>query len=168
MSLPQPGAAAPDESALFLAYLDHFRSEIGRKVADLDESALTTSRLPSGWTPAELVEHLVHMERRWLVWGFLGEEVPTPWGDQGDDGRWTTDRPIQELLDALDAAGRRTRAIVMSHSLPATATPGGRFIDDAPLPTLLAILFHVLQEYARHTGHLDVVRELIDGTIGEE
>lgn len=44
--------------------------------------------------------------------------------------------------------------------------PGGRF-DPAERPTLIWILFHLLQEYARHLGHLDVVRELADGRIGE-
>ena len=49
----------------------------------------------------------------------------------------------------------------------ASAVPGGRFPAGAARPTLAAILFHVLQEYARHAGHLDVVRELIDGHTGE-
>lgn len=166
MKLPEPGESTSGAS-LFATYLDYFRSEIRRKTSDLDASSLTISRLPSGWTAAELVAHLVHMERRWFVWGFLGEQVDSPWGDQGADGRWTTKTPVGELLDALDSGGERTREILETHPLATPAAVGGRFTSDEPAPTLLAIAFHVLQEYARHTGHLDVVRELTDGTTGE-
>lgn len=166
-SLPEPSASAEDPASTFLEYLDYFRAEVRRKVTGLDQDALIRSRLPSGWSPSELVSHLAHMERRWLVWGFLGERVESPWGDQDETGRWTTDQRLVELLAALDEGGRRTRSIVSSHGLLDHSIPGGRFAEAAPTPTLLAILFHVTQEYARHTGHLDVARELIDGVTGE-
>lgn len=166
MKLPEPGSST-SESALFAGYLDYFRSEVRRKTADLDDADLVTSRLPSGWTAAELVSHLAHMERRWFVWGFLGEPVESPWGDQDADGRWTTATPIGELLDALDRGGTRTSGILATHRLTSLAAVGGRFSAESPPPNLLTIAFHVLQEYARHVGHLDVVRELIDGTTGE-
>ena len=167
MKLPEPGPDAVDPAEKFLEYLDYFRSEVRRKVADLDGSDLHDSRLPSGWSPAELVSHLRHRERRWFVWGFLGEDVGEPWGDHDESGRWTTTGPIDEMLDALDAGGVRVREIVASNDLLDVASGDGRFADGTPPPTLLAILFHVMQEYARHTGHLDIVRELIDGTTGE-
>jgi hypothetical protein len=51
---------------------------------------LRASRVPSAWTPLELLQHLALMERRWFVWGFLGEPVDDPWADSGGDaeGRW--------------------------------------------------------------------------------
>lgn len=165
-SLPEPSACPTDPATAFLAYLDYFRAEVRRKTSDLGVSS-TTSSVPSGWTPAELVSHLVHMERRWLVWGFLGEQVVRPWGDEDASERWRTDQPLDELLDDLDKGGHRTHTIVGSHSLSDLATPGGRFPVGQPLPTLLSILFHVMQEYARHMGHLDIARELIDGVTGE-
>jgi uncharacterized damage-inducible protein DinB len=166
MNLPEPGSSTA-EADLFASYLDYFRSEVRRKTADLDDSDLTASQLPSRWTAAELVSHLVHMEQRWFVWGFLGEQVESPWGDQDAAGRWTTTTPLAELLDALDRGGRRTTEILATHPLTKQAASGGRFNGEDPPPNLLGIAFHVLQEYARHTGHLDVVRELIDGTTGE-
>nr|WP_231921477.1 DUF664 domain-containing protein [Micromonospora auratinigra] len=63
--------------------------------------------------------------------------------------------------------GDRTRRIVESTPPDTPAALGGRFTDPARRPTLVAILLHVLQEYARHAGHLDVVRELTDGRTGE-
>jgi uncharacterized damage-inducible protein DinB len=167
MKLPEPGPDAVDPAGKFLDYLDYFRSEVRRKVADLDGPDLHASRLPSGWSPAELVSHLAHMERRWFVWGFLGEDVGDPWADHDEAHHWKATGPVDEMLDALDAGGVRVRAIVTSHGLLDVASTGGRFADGTSPPTLLAILFHVMQEYARHVGHLDIARELIDGTTGE-
>ncbi len=166
--VPQTGVARTNTAAAFIEYLDFFRAEVRRKCSGLDDTALTTSHVPSGWTLPELVEHLVHMERRWLVWGFAGEQVPDPRGDRDADGAWITDRPIDALLDALDAGGRRTTSIIETHELTDIATPGGMFTVDDALPTLLSVLFHVSQEYARHLGHLDIVRELIDGLVGDD
>lgn len=166
-SLPEPSASTVDPVTALLDYLDYFRAEIRRKVIGLDKRDLCTSRLPSGWTPLELIAHLVHMERRWLVWGLLGEAVTAPWGDQNDDGFWHTDLDVTILLDLLDDGGRRTSAIVRSHPAGGHAASGGRFPEGEAAPTLLAILLHVEQEYARHTGHLDIVREMCDGLTGE-
>ncbi|GAA1988796.1 DinB family protein [Isoptericola halotolerans] len=141
-----------------------------RKLDGLTEAELRTSRLPSGWTPMELLIHLVHMERRWFVWGFLGEQVPDPWGDHADgvpDGPWQVPDGVTaaELVAALHAGGRRTQAVLADHDLAERGAVGGRFTADPP--TLTWICFHVLQEYARHAGHLDVARELADGDLGE-
>jgi uncharacterized damage-inducible protein DinB len=168
--LPSPLTASSDPAEAFIAYLDFFRDAARSKVADLDDAALRSSRLPSGWSPAELISHLVHMERRWLVWGFLGEPTDDPWGDHegGDEsGRWASDQSIDELLAALADVGRRTTETVSNHSLLDRAATGGRFPSGEDTPTLVAILFHVTQEYARHLGHLDITRELIDGATGE-
>ena len=88
LPLPEPSTSLADPAQLLLRYLDFFRSEILRKLDGLRDAELRQSRLPSGWSPLELLSHLVHMERRWLVWGFAGEHVAEPWGDQGPDGRW--------------------------------------------------------------------------------
>jgi len=157
------------EATLLLGYLDLFRSTVADKVDGLREPDLRRSILPSAWTPLELVQHLVFMERRWLVWGFLGEPVADPWGDNDESGRWQVgpDESMGSLLDALRAGGRRTREIVEGASLADVAQRGGRFAVEGAAPVLERILLHVLQEYARHTGHLDVVRELLDGEVGE-
>jgi uncharacterized protein DUF664 len=59
------------------------------------DDELRTSRLPSGWAPLELLKHLVHVERRWLVWGFEGEPVDDPWADERDGRRHV---PVEENL----------------------------------------------------------------------
>lgn len=165
----EPDDQSGDAKQLLLGYLDYYRSVVARKVDGLSEADLRSTRLPSGWTPLELVKHLVYMERRWLEWGFLGAPVEDPWGDRGPDDRWAVaaDESPADLLARLHAGGERTRRIVEAASLPDLAAAGGRFGEDEPPRTLAWILFHVLQEYARHAGHLDIVRELIDGSVGE-
>ncbi|WP_320069794.1 DinB family protein [Micromonospora sp. RTGN7] len=167
LPLPEPGPSS-DVPAFFLTYLDFYREAVADRLAGLTDAQARSARVPSGWTPIELVRHLTFMERRWLVWGFLGEPVPDPWGDRVD-GRWHVgpDETVADVVAALRRSGTRTRSIVGGAALDAPAALGGRFTDPAARPTLAAILFHVLQEYARHAGHLDVVRELIDGRTGE-
>ena len=60
---------------VFLGYLDYFRSQIVTRLRALPEAELRASRLPSGWTPLELVNHLTYVEMRWLEWGFEGVPV---------------------------------------------------------------------------------------------
>lgn len=160
LPLPEPDGSVTDPVARIVEYLDHFRSEVRRQASGLDPEQLNQSVVPSGWTVPELVEHLAHMERRWIVWGFLGEDVADPEGDRDADGRWVTTRSLTEIFDALDEAGRRTRETVATHDVLDVAAVGGLFGDGDERPTLLAILFHVLQEYARHAGHLDIACEL--------
>jgi hypothetical protein len=157
---------AADPSAHLRAQLDFYRSAVLSKLDGLDDAALDTAVVPSGWTPRQLLAHLVFMERRWFVWGFLAEQVDDPWGEQVD-GRWSTDESAAALSERLLAGGRSTSEILRDHPLDEPAATGGRFPADEPPPTLLTIAFHVLQEMARHAGHLDVVRELIDGSTGE-
>jgi uncharacterized damage-inducible protein DinB len=181
-SLPEPGESA-DVAGLFLTYLDFYRAEVVRKVAGLPDAVARERRAPFGWSPLELLNHLVHMERRWFVWGFAGEAVDDPWGERDHDDRWAVGRDVglDDLRAALDAGAERTRAIVTAAPLDQSARPGGRFGpgdpsaerhggdgEDGGPPRLAAILFHVLQEYARHCGHLDIVRELADGLTGED
>jgi hypothetical protein len=85
---------------LLLGYLDFYRSVIARKLHGLTEPQLRSSRLPSGWTPLELVNHLVHMEARWIRWGFAAEQLPEPWGDEDQSGRWRV-RPQQTTAELL-------------------------------------------------------------------
>jgi hypothetical protein len=165
---PEP-ASTPDLRGLLLDYLDFFRGVVAGKLEGLSDADLTRSVVPSGWTPSGLVHHLVNVERRWLEWGFLAEPVDNPWRDAAEDGGWVTvELPVPDLRALLDDAAMRTRAIVEAHALTEVARVGGRFSDVESAPQLQWILLHLLQEYARHTGHLDIARELVDGQTGEQ
>jgi uncharacterized damage-inducible protein DinB len=152
---------------VFLSYLEFFRNGIITRVAELPDSEVRSSRLPSGWTPLELAKHLTYVERRWLEWGFEGVDVDDPWGDRRDD-RWFVDETEsrEDVLDELRARGATSEAIILSHDLDTVGQPGPRWHGE-PEPTLERILFHLLQEYARHLGHLDIVMEISGGPVGE-
>jgi uncharacterized damage-inducible protein DinB len=164
---PEPTTPAPSRAEVFLTYLDYFRSQLVDKLQNLPDSELRSSRLPSGWAPIELLKHLTYVEMRWLEWGFEGRDVTDPWGDQRDD-RWyvAPEETLGDLVAALRARAARTRAIVESHDLADIGQPGPRW-DGADPASLERVLFHLLQEYARHIGHLDIVAELADGQTGE-
>ena len=168
----EPHKHGPSGAERWADYLDWVRDDIIEGVLGLPPAERTASRLPSGWSPVELLSHLLHMEQRWFVWGFLAEEVPDPWGDwnvddpSADSGSagvtpaWHVDEGVaaEDIATALRAMGRRTRETLRTHDLAERARVGGRFTDDPP--TLEWICFHVLAEYARHAGQFDVVREL--------
>jgi uncharacterized damage-inducible protein DinB len=167
MELPEPTEPRADRREVLLEYLEYYRSTVRQKVSGLSDADLRTSRVPSGWTPIELVKHLLNVERRWILWGFEGVEVAEPWAEERDE-RWYAgpeDR-VEDLLQVWEAGGQHTREVVMSHSLEDVGAPSDRWEGEAP-PPLERVLLHLVQEFARHAGHLDIVRELADGSAGE-
>jgi len=159
-----------DPADLLPAYLDFYRDALLTKLDGLPEADLRRSILPSGWTPLELLNHLTHVERRWLEWGFRAEQVSAPWGDSHPQtGRWHVgaDETYDSVRASFLAQCERSRTIVADSDLGDRARVGGRFETADAAPYLSWILFHLLQEYARHVGHIDVVRELLDGSTGE-
>lgn len=170
----EPPKSGPAGAQRWIDYLDWVRGDLATTVLSLPPAEQRSSRLPSGWTPLELLSHVLHMEQRWFVWGFLGEQVAEPWGDWSTDEPWLSDdsdetRPAarwvvrdevtaESLAARLEDVALRTRGVLQDFPLDAPAATGGRFAEDPP--TLEWICFHVLAEYARHAGHLDIAAEL--------
>ena len=167
VSFPSPSQPAGSRAEVFATYLDYFRSRLVSKLHALPADALRESMLPSGWTPIELLKHLQFVEMRWLEWGFEGHQVADPWGD-GVGDRWHVgdDETLDDLVSALADQAGRSRAVIGGHDPAETGQPGERW-DGADPATLERICFHLLQEYARHVGHLDIVCELAAGQTGE-
>ncbi|MBB5953553.1 RimJ/RimL family protein N-acetyltransferase/uncharacterized damage-inducible protein DinB [Saccharothrix tamanrassetensis] len=163
----EPATDIADPTRLVLEYLDFYRDTLLRKLAGLSDEELRTSRVPSGWSPLTLVKHLAHVELRWMRWYFRGEDVEHPRGNPAvDDAEWTVEDgdTTESIRDFYLAQCARSREITAAAGLSDRAA---RWTwDGAPTPTLAWILFHMLQEYARHVGQLDVVRELTDGVTG--
>jgi len=166
-NVPSPTTPLASRAEAFLTYLDFFRNSIIERIEKLPESELRHSHLASGWTPLELAKHLTYVERRWFVWGFECLDVGDPGGDERD-GRWhvAESETRDEVLAALLVQGGRSREIVEGSSLENVGQPGERW-NGASEPTLERILFHLLQEYARHLGHLDIVLETVNAETGE-
>ncbi len=153
------------EKAALCEFLEYQRVSIRAILADLDLASLRTPVLPSGWSPLGLVEHLGHAERHWFQEVFRGSVEPLPWPDENTPLR-TTRSPSQVLgfyRDQCDISD----AIIAEE--PLSATPAGRHPDEtlaSQTTDLRRIVLHVIEETARHAGHLDAVRELIDGRTG--
>ncbi|WP_216586964.1 DinB family protein [Streptomyces brasiliscabiei] len=171
---PESAAEPPDHLTdpreLAVAYLDYYRAALLRKLDGMSEEDLRTSRLPSGWVPLALLKHLAFVERRWFRWGFAAEQVDPIWGEEDPDThQWQVG--AEESTEAIRALFldecARSREIVAAAALQEAARSGGGFNPPDHHPALIWILFHMLQEYARHVGQLDVVRELADGATGE-
>lgn len=167
-SEPEPGLGGELEYAA--AYLRFYRETVLEKCRSLDDASLRRAAVPSEWTPLELLRHVVYVERRWVVWGFLGEAVPDPWGDHLDgepEGRWfvPAETTLDELAAMMAAVAERTEEVLASRRPTDPAALGGRFRSDPP--DLRWICFHLLQEYGRHVGHLDIAVELAGGHTGE-
>ncbi|MFC6014637.1 DinB family protein [Plantactinospora solaniradicis] len=166
--LEGPAVGVSDPHELLLGYLDWYREALMRKIDGLPEARLRATVPPLGWSPLGLVKHLGWVERRWLRWGFDAEDVEA-WPPGGDDAEWRVgdDESTADVLAAYRDEVRRARALATGADLGDSARVGGRFKTPEQAPSLGRILFHLLQEYARHVGHLDIARELIDGTTGE-
>jgi uncharacterized damage-inducible protein DinB len=164
---PEPTTPAASRTEVFGRYLAFFRATLAEKLRALPAGELRASRLPSGWTPLELLKHLTSVEMRWLEWGFEGAAIADPWADQRD-GRWyvAPEETLDGLLAELDRRAARSDVIISRHDLDEAGAPGERW-DGEPPATLERVLFHLVQEYSRHLGHLDIVVELAGGPVGE-
>ena len=158
--MSEPSTQLSDPQELLAGYLDYYREEILRKLDGFPGPEV--SRVPSGWTPLALLKHLAYMERRWFVWDFAGERVEDPWGDRDEDESLVATESFEELKDFYLAQCERSRQIVAKARPSDLASRIGRFQPPEEPPTLGWIMFHVLEEYMRHAGHLDIARELAE------
>lgn len=165
--LGEPGTEISDPAELLLGYLEWYRDAVMRKIADLSDAQLRAKVEPLAWSPLGLIKHLGWVERRWMRWGFAAEDVLAclPGGDEAEWG--ISDESTTAIMSAYLAEVERSRALSAGMNLNQSAAVGGRFKSRELAPSLGRILFHLLQEYARHVGQLDVARELIDGETGE-
>jgi hypothetical protein len=110
------------------------------------------------------VSHLRWVEYSWFQVVLLGEQDHGPWTEEDPDRemRIAVEVPIAQLLDEYEEQCARYRDLVASLDLD---TPSKRPVSGRPV-TLRWILFHLVEETARHNGHLDILRELADGVTG--
>ncbi|MGN9836568.1 DinB family protein [Nonomuraea sp. H19] len=159
--MSEPSRQLSDPGELVAAYLDHYREEILRALEEFPDPEV--SRVPTGWTPLALLKHLAYMERRWFVWGFAGEPVEEPAGDRDAEGRLIASESFDEIKKFYLAQCERSRQIAAQGRMSDVGSRIGWFAPPKEPPTLAWIMFHVLEEYMRHAGHLDIARELAEG-----
>ncbi len=152
----KPPRSSGDEREVLMTLLQYQRESLVRKVIGVDEAAAHQSPVASGTTLLWLVRHLANAERLWIIHRFAGGEKPSP-----------MPATSQDTVDAALTAYRQTWADVDA-VIAATPTLDEVSViaDDSGHLTLRWILAHLLEETARHAGHADILRELIDGVTG--
>jgi uncharacterized damage-inducible protein DinB len=160
---------SPRGPATLLASLQSQRRHVLGSLEGLDDDALRRTVLPTGWSLLAMVRHLTFdIERFWFEAVVAGDqamidEVAAAAPDHG----WLVpdDQPASAVLDAYRQAAERSDAIVTARALDtAPAWWPTELFGTFRLDTLEEVLVHVIAETACHAGHLDVARELLDGT----
>lgn len=157
-----------DERTMLGSYLDHHRATVRLKCAGLDDDLARQAPLPSElMTPIGLVSHLRWVEHYWfdVVLGGATNEAPyVPEGSHPDaDFIVPAGVSLAETLDAYDAQCERSRGVVAGLDLDSEVPIGTK----GKVVSVRHVVLHLIEETARHNGHLDVIRELIDGVTGE-
>ena len=154
------------EKSVLHEFLAYQRVSVLEIISGLSDDVLRTPVLPFGWMPLGLVEHLAHAERHWFQEVVTGSAEPMPWPD-GDCPPLTTLRSSAVVLEFYREQCALSDRLIAATAL--TAVPVGRHPDE-PLASqttdLRRIILHMIEETARHAGHLDAARELIDGRTG--
>ncbi len=157
---------APEKEAL-AATLDFHRATIKWKIEGLSLEDAVRSMTPTGTKLLGIVKHLAYVERWWFQDNFLGRDCTYPWSESGDmeaDFKIEPGETIESIGALYDAECEVSRRIVEEASLDDVAVRARRRTGGHP--TLRWIMLHMIEEVARHNGHADILRELIDGQTG--
>jgi len=153
----KPPRLAGGEPETLRALLCYQRESLVRKVAGVDDAAARWSPVGTGTSLLWLVKHMARAEVTWILYRFAGQDVAVP----GDE---------PEPADTLAAATAAYRQVWQRADAVAFA---GASLDELcrrpeaePPVSLRWVLMHLLEETARHAGHADIIRELIDGRTG--
>jgi hypothetical protein len=162
---PDPPAVADERTALG-AWLDFHRATLLMKLDGLGDEQLRRSVVPSGTSLLGLVKHLTETEHGWFVneYGQLGEDPLFETEDDPEAGfRIEPHETTAAIVDSYVAMCERCRSIVAAAPSFDQTVPNHRRgrID------LRRIMIHMIEETARHNGHADIIRELIDGVVGD-
>jgi len=156
-----------DERSTLSVMLDYTRATVRAKCEGLSDpdarvAPLATSPLT---TIAGLVSHLRWVEHWWFQVMFLGAQDEGPWTDEDPDAemRLALQVPLATLLDEYDEQAERYRQMVSSTDLEALSE---RTISSGQRVTFRWVLLHLVEETARHNGHIDLLREMADGVKG--
>ncbi|MEV7969574.1 DinB family protein [Sphaerisporangium sp. NPDC088356] len=157
-----------DERTVLTTLLDYTRATVHAKCEGLSEEHARSAPLPGSplMTMSGVANHLRWVEYFWIQVRLLGEEDLGPWTDEDPDRemRIAVDMPLARILSEYEEQCARYRELVASLDLDTVAKNPLR---DGTHVTLRWILHHLIEETARHNGHLDILREMADGVTGD-
>ena len=155
------GSTAADERTMLAGYLAWHRSVFLRKCAGLTGKQLAEwSVPPSSLSLLGLIRHMAKVERIWCRIRFAGQEVPRLFPRRDEDFDEADPEQAQDAYTLLVEEQRLAEEAIASAHLDDT------FVHDGQTFSVRFLYLHLLQEYARHNGHADLLRERIDGVTG--
>jgi uncharacterized damage-inducible protein DinB len=170
---PEPPLAA-DEAATLLGFLEFLRATLAWKCAGLDAAGLAATAAASTMTLGGMLKHLAYVEDEWFSRWLVGADRRPPWDavDWKADPDWdwlsaTEDTPEQLHFRWQEAVARSRSAVAAALADGGLGQLAQRHWPDGRAPSLRWILVHMIEEYARHNGHADLIRESLDGLTGE-
>ena len=170
---PEPPPAA-GEAATLLGFLDYQRATLAWKCAELDAAGLSATVGVSTMTLGGLLKHLAYVEDSWFSRTLHGHRERPPWDtvDWAADPDWdwhsAADDSPEQLRGLWQEAVDRSRHLVSQVLTDGDmGTSARRAWPDGGAPSLRWIVCHMIEEYARHNGHADLLREAVDGRTGE-
>ena len=171
----EPPFNGTEAEAVFGA-LDRQRVTFRWKAADLDEAGLRATIPSSTMTLGGLLKHLALVEDLYFHRKILDEPMPEPWASvdwdsvgEGFDWRSAADESASDLYALYDAAAERSRALVARIlEQGGLGAPANVTLPDGSRANIRRVLMDVIEEYGRHTGHADILREAVDGRTGED
>jgi hypothetical protein len=152
----KPPRLAGGEGETLRAFLQYQRDSLVRKVAGVDDATAIRSPVGSGTSLLWLIRHMARAEITWVLYRFAGQDVVIP-----DDAPQAADR-LAAAVDFYASVWPRVDAVAFAAPLDQLC----RRPDADPPVSLRWVLMHLLEETARHAGHADILRELIDGEVG--
>lgn len=165
---------AGDEAATLLGSLDRQRATLEWKCAGLDAAGMGATVGASSVTLGGLLKHLALVEADYFAGRLHGRDPGAPWNavdwDADPDWEWRTaaDDTPEELLTLWREAVARSHTLVAEALADGGLSRLGRPFPDGRAPSLRRLLVDLIEEYARHVGHADLIRESIDGLVGED
>ena len=170
---PEPPVDA-DEMTTLLGFLDFLRATVEWKTRGLDAEGLATALPPSTMTLGGLLKHLAYVEDDWFSRTLHDRERAEPWRsvDWSADRDWewhsAADDSPEELRALWQASVERSRELLASAlTTGGPGSPARRTWPDGRAPSVRWVVTHMIEEYARHAGHADLLREAADGEVGE-
>ncbi len=158
--------SAYDDRTMLLTFLDYVRLTVHQKCAGISQEHASARLMPTSplTTIGGLVSHLRWVEADMIGTFFLGEDDRSPCTEEEPDAemRIGAERPIEKMLADYAAECARNDEVIAAHSLEDLSV---RKVNGAPAPLKFAIM-HLIEETARHNGHIDLLREMADGVTG--
>lgn len=163
------------DASMITGFLERQRATFAWKCSGLDDAGLRATVGVSSMTLGGMLKHLAWVEASWFAWRLHGKDPLTPWNavDWDTDPDWDWHSAVDDTPEQLHAiwqssVGRSRNLIAEALEAGGIDGPAKNAGNDEESPTLRYFLMTIIEEYARHNGHADLIRESVDGVVGQD